>query len=341
MKTVKNFFGRLSKFKEINVVLFLVLLYILVGIINSSFLSANNIMLTLKSSVMYVFLAIGMSFVLLTKEIDVSVGATLGMSAAIAGTLLQSGMNAFVIIILVLLFGVLIGLINGFGVTTLKVPSIIMTLGTCGIIRGIMFVYTGGKWVENLPDYFKKASQATIGGYINVFVVIAIAVVAAVQIIMSKYEPAKYFAAIGDNIDGATLIGVKVNRVKILSFVLSGVCAAIAGLIYTSQVGFISQVAGNGLEMTTIAGCVIGGVSLNGGIGSVLGASIGAIIMTAINSALVFMKVPAYWDDTISGLLLIVIVVADALIHHYMADKNRKQRLMARTNSMGGEVTHE
>lgn len=333
---MKSFMNKLSKAREASSIAFLMLVYLLVGIINVSFLSPNNIMLNLNGSVMYIFLAVGMAFVIFTKEVDVSIGSTLGMSAAIAGTMLRNNNNIFVIVIAALAVGAITGLINGFGVTKLKIPSIVMTLGTMGILRGLMFIYTGGKWVENLPDFFKKASQSSIFG-INIYLIITIIIVIAIFIYMNKAKKGRYFHAVGDNIDGATLIGIPVTRFKILSFVISGVFASIAGLIYTSQVGFVSNVAGNGLEMTAIASCVLGGVSLNGGIGSVGGAAIGAVIMNTINTALVFLKVPAYWNNTISGLLLIVIVVADAVIHNRMSEKARKQRLSAKSMA-GGEA---
>ncbi|MFA9396778.1 MAG: ABC transporter permease [Clostridiaceae bacterium] len=335
---MKTTLKKLFKSREITVSIFLIILFLLVGMINPIFLKMDNIMLTLKASVMYIFLALGMAFVLFTKEIDVSVGAILGMCAAVSATMLRNNKNLVEIIIVTLLVGALAGLINGIGVAKLKIPSIVMTLGTMGILRGLMFIYTDGKWVENLPDYFKKASQAKLFGTINIFVLATVVVVIILHLYLSKNKNGKYFAAIGDNIDGATLIGIPVNKMKILAFVISGICSAIAGLVYVSQVGFVGNVAGNGTEMIAVASCVLGGVSLNGGVGSVTGATLGAIIMTSINSALVFLKVPAYWNNTISGLLLIIIVVVDATTHTYFSEKIRKERLSAKSMKITEET---
>lgn len=334
---------RLLKAREITVVAFLCILFLLVGMINPTYLKMDNITLTLKGSVMYVFLAVGMAFVIFTKDIDVSVGSILGICAAVGATMLRDGRSLFAIILVTVALGAVAGLINGIGVTKFKIPAIVMTLGTMGILRGIMFIYTKGRWVENLPDYFKDASQAEIFGMVNTFVLITVISVVLVQIYLSKGKKGKYFAAVGDNIDGATLIGIPVNRMRIIAFVISGICAAIAGLIYVSQVGFVGNVAGNGTEMTAIAACVLGGVSLNGGVGSVVGAALGAVIMNSINTALVFLKVPAYWNNTISGILLISIVVADALIHSYLSEKARKERLSSKmtcqnNTTVGGEM---
>lgn len=336
---MKGFFGRLFKVREISVVIFLVFLFLLVGVINRNFLNPENIMLTLKGSVMYVFLAIGMTFIILTKNIDISVGAILGICAAVAATMVRNKRNLIEIIVVTLVVGAIAGLINGLGVAKLGVPSIVMTLGTMGILRGLMFIYTGGKWVENLPDYFKNASQADLFGTINVFVFITVIVIVLIQFYLSKSKRGNYFAAIGDNFDGAVLVGIPVNNIRIVAFIVSGVCSAIAGLVYVSQVGFVGNVAGNGTEMTAIAACVLGGVSLNGGTGSIVGAALGAVIMNTINTALIFLKVPAYWNNTISGTLLIIIVVADGLIHTYLSEKARKERLSAKSMIIGEEIS--
>lgn len=329
---MKAFISKLLKTKELTATIFLALIFLLVGLVNPGFISGSNVILTLKGSVMYVFLAIGMTFVIFTKDIDVSVGSILGISAAVAATMLRSNQNIILIVSVTLLIGATAGFINGIGVTKFKVPAIVMTLGTMGILRGLMFVYTNGKWVENLPDYFKYASQAELFGVLNIFVLLTVIAVVLIQVYLSKGKKGKYFEAIGDNSDGALLIGIPVNKMRIIAFIISGVCASIAALVYVSQVGFVANVAGNGTEMTAIAACVLGGVSLNGGVGSVVGATLGAIIMNTINTALVFLKVPAYWNNTISGILLIAIVTADALIHQYMSNKARKERLSAKAS---------
>lgn len=332
--------SRLFKSREISTIVVLVVFTLLIGFTNSAYLAPKNLMLILSSSVMYVFLAMGMAFVLLIKEVDVSVGATLGLTAAVSATMLRNGSSMAVVVPVTILIGLLIGLINGYGVTAFRVPSIIMTLGTMGVIRGLITIYTGGKWVENLPGYVTQAAQASLFGSINLFVLATIIAVIVVHLLVVKTVGGRHFAAVGDNIDGANMMGIRVNRVKVLAFVFSGVCSALAGLVYVSQVGFVSDIAGNGLEMTTIASCVIGGVSMSGGVGSILGAAFGAVFMTSINSALVFLKVPAYWNNGISGALLIIVVVADAVFHQYSREQARRQRLLARTANVGG-MDHE
>ena len=325
-----NVLKKLFEKREITALMFLMLLFIGVGLRNPDFLGFQSISTVMKGSVLYIFLAIGMTFVLLTGGIDVSVGATLGISAAVSGTMIRDGHSVLLAILLALIIGVAIGLVNGFGVAIIKVPAIIMTLGILGIVRGIMILYTNGRWVENLPDEFKMASQANLMG-LNVYFVLAIIAVVLVQMYFSRARTGKFFAAIGDNIDGSVLVGIHVKKYIISAYIISGLCAAIAGVVFASQVGFVTSNTGLDIEMVAIAACVLGGVSLSGGIGSVVGASIGAIIMTAINSALVFLKVPSFWNKSIQGMLLIIIVVTDVVIHKYFEEKARKQRLSARS----------
>ena len=139
------------------------------------------------------------------------------------------------------------------------------------------------------------------------------------------------FFAIGDNIDGATLIGIPVKKTKISAFVLSSVFASVAGLMYVSRIGFVTPVAGNGYEMKAIAACVLGGISLSGGVGNLIGAVLGSIIMASVGRILVFMKFSSDYDGTITGLLLIIIVVVDALLQQHTIEKTRRLRLLAKT----------
>ncbi|WP_066087737.1 ABC transporter permease [Neobacillus novalis] len=324
------------KQRETRTLLFLILLFVVVGFINTDYLSLQNIDKSLKSSLLYIVLAVGMTFVLLTGNLDISVGGTLGLSAAVCGTILRDGGNIFLAVIAALLIGAFIGLINGFGVIKLKISSFIMTLALLSITRVVQVLYTDGKWVENIPANVKELSKIDIFG-MNLLSFFVIVGVIFVQVYLSKSRKGRYYTAIGDNVDGAISLGIPVNRYIAYSFVISGISASLAGLIFVSQIGFVSTNAGAGIELTVIAACVLGGVSLIGGIGTVIGAALGAIILTSINSALVFMKVPAFWNDTISGSLLIIIVVIDALLVFHANKKAKKVRLNARVLQKGAQ----
>ena len=318
-------FKWIIKKRESTVTFFLLALFAFVGMVNPAFLSASALDTITQNSILYISLAVGMTFVLLTGNIDVSVGGIMGLCGAIVATQVRDGSNPFFSIILVLLLGCIIGLVNGFGVGIVGIPSIIMTLGTMGILRGLVVVYTGGKWVENLPDYFKNASTVNFG--MNLYLFITLSIVIGLQLYITYSKRGKFFAAVGDNYSGAFLVGIPVKSITVLSFVISGFFSALAGCVYASQIGFIMNSTGTGIEMTTIAACVLGGVSLTGGLGSIIGATLGATIMTTITSALVYLKVDASWNATISGSLLIIIVVSDVLINKYSEEKARRLRL--------------
>lgn len=325
-KSVKDFL----KSREITALLFLVVMFLSVGAVNPAFLKIRNFALILNGSIVFIILAIGISFVIISGEIDVSIGATLGISAAVSSTMIRDGKSYILALIVALLIGALVGLVNGIGVNVLKVPSIIMTLGVNGVVRGLVYVYTGGKWIENLPYEFKSLSQATLFEGITYFLIITMIVMIIVHLLLTKTRRGRYFAAVGDNEAGAELVGIPVEMVNIVSFVICGVFAALAGVMYVSRVGFVTPMAGNGYEMKAIAACVLGGISLTGGVGTVLGATIGAVIMSSISRVLVFLKLSADYDNTITGILLIIIVVVDATVQARMKEKARRKRLSAR-----------
>lgn len=339
-----TFIKKLTKVREMSSLLFLIVLFIIVGIINSDFLTAKNIIACFNDSVVFTLLAVGMAFTIFTGEIDVSIGANLGFTASVVGSMLRDGQNWVVAFGVGILIGALIGVFNGWGVSVLKIPSLIFTLGTNGLLRGFIYVYTGGTWVENLPGKFTSFSSKPIVGNLTIYYTIVLLAVIAIHFVLTKTKKGKYFIAVGDNEGGATLVGIPAVQTKIIAYVLCGIFAAIASIIYASRIGFVTAIAGNGYEMKAVAACVIGGISLTGGVGSVIGASIGAVIMSSVSRILVFMGFSSDYDNTITGFMLITIVVCDALMQRHSAEKIRRQRLTARAmntaTTKGGE-NHE
>jgi AI-2 transport system permease protein len=334
---LKNFF----KIPELSSLSFVIILFLFVGLINPVFLSRDNILLILNDSVVFTMLAVGTSFVIITGEIDVSIGAVTGLCAAVVGSLIRDGMAWAPAIVFTLSLGLLCGLVNALGFMFLKIPSIIITLGTSGIIRGIIYVYTGGRWVEDMPTAFKDLSRVAFLG-ISVFYWIALIIAAAGTLIMTRTRQGRYFAAIGDNIACATFLGIPVRFAKMLAFALGSLFAGAGGIMFASRVGFVAPIAGTGYEMRAIAACVLGGVSLSGGVGSLAGAAMGAVIIASIRPILVFLNFTAD-DDMITGTILITIIVVDALLQHRTVERARRQRLLAKTrnSAVSGEVEHE
>ena len=332
MNVVKKF----VKAREFTSFLFLVALFLIVGVINPAFLTLDNISACFNSSVVYTLIAVGMAFAIFIGEIDVSVGSTMGLSAAVAGTMIQNGSNWFLAFLVAILIGIVVGLVNGWGVAVMKIPSLIFTLGTNGILRGMMYLQVGAEQVNNLPKEFKDISSMTLVGSFTIYYCCAVVLAVAIHFLLTRTKRGRYFIAVGDNAGGAELVGIPATRTKVVAYLICGVLSAVAGIIFASRIGIVTSLSGNGYEMKAVAACVLGGISLSGGVGSVIGAGIGAVIMASISYLLVFMGFSSNYDNAITGVILITIVVADALMQRRAAANNRHARLAARTSAAPG-----
>ena len=338
MNTAKKAF----KAREMTAFLFLIALFLVVGAMNPDFLAGGkNVAACFNSSIVYIVVAVGMAFTIFIGEIDVSVGSNLGLVAAVVGTMMQNGENWFKAFAIGIFIGVVVGLINGWGVAVMRIPSLIFTLGTNGILRGMMYLQVGTKQVTDLPVSFKNLSSKSFLGPMTVFFCCVLALVVVIQFLLSRTKRGRYFIAVGDNAGGADLVGIPATRTKVVAYVICGVLAAVAGILFCSRAGQVTSLSGNGYEMKAVAACVLGGISLSGGVGSVVGAAVGAIIMSSISYLLVFMKLSSYYDNVITGIVLLIIVVADALIQHRSAIRNRHVRLAARTAVPGQSTGKE
>lgn len=314
----------------------MLLLFIITGIAQPSFLTYSNIIACFNTATMYTLLAIGIAFVIMTGEIDVSIGATLGLSAAVTGLIAQEGGSVVKMLLLCVLIGAAVGLFNGLGVAFFGVPSLIFTLGANGVLRGIIYLVTGGRTIENFGGIISSYGNIVVFAEITLYYALVILLVAICHLVLTKTKKGKYFIAVGDNASGANLVGISVFRTKLLAYVLCGILAGVAGFVFASKYGQVMTVAGNGYEMTAIAACVLGGISLSGGLGNMIGAAIGAVIMASISRLLVFIGLPSTYDNTITGIMLIVIVVVDSLAQRHSIEMSRRKRLLSRTAQEGG-----
>ena len=317
--------------------IFLLQLFLITGIAEPEFLSYSNIISCFNTATMYTLLAIGIAFVIMTGEIDVSIGSTLGLSAAMTGLIAKQDGSIGVMLLAVVATGAVIGLINGVGVAYFGVPSLIFTLGTNSVVRGMIYILSDGRTVENFGGSLASYGNLTLFAEITLYYAIAILLVAVAHIVLTKTRKGKYFIAVGDNAGGANLVGISVTGTKLLAYVLCGVFAGLGGFVFASKYGQVMTVAGNGYEMTAIAACVLGGISLSGGLGNMVGAAIGAVIMSSISRLLVFIGLPSTYDNTITGIMLIVIVVVDALTQRRSIEMARRKRLLSRTAETAAE----
>ncbi|MDO5376985.1 MAG: ABC transporter permease [Clostridia bacterium] len=321
----------LLKARWMSSLIFLILLFLITGIADPAFLNYSSIVSCFNTATMYTLLAVGIAFVIMTGEIDVSIGATLGLSAAMTGLIAQQGGSVAGMLAAVLATGALIGLVNGVGVAYFGVPSLIFTLGTNSVVRGLVYILTGGRTVENFGGAIASYGNKVLFAEITLYYAIAVALVAVSHIVLTRTRKGKYFIAVGNNAGGAQLVGISVLGTKVLAYVLCGLFAGLGGFVFASKYGQVMTVAGSGYEMTAIAACVLGGISLSGGLGNMVGAALGAVIMSSISRLLVFIGLPSTYDNTITGVMLIVIVVVDALAQRRSIEMARRKRLLSRT----------
>lgn len=312
----------LLKNRELSAFLAIVVLFAGLVALNPAYFSLQTLAMIFASAQILCLLALGATLVMLTRNIDVSVGSTVGLSAIATGVALNSGYGLMTAIAFALAIGALAGAFNGLLVVGLRIPAIVATLGTLGLYRGVMLLWTGGKWIEGLPNSLKALSEPAFIG-ISPLGCLVLALLLAGGWILSRTAFGRDFYAVGDNLAAARQLGVAVNRTRMLAFTLNGMLAACAGIVFAAQIGFVPNQTGSGLEMKAIAACVLGGISLLGGTGTLLGAFLGAFFLTQIDTVLVLFRLPAWWNDFIAGLVLLGVLVLDGRLRQALARHQR------------------
>lgn len=312
----------LLKNRELSAFLAIVVLFAGLVALNPAYFSLQTLGMIFASSQILCLLALGATLVMLTRNIDVSVGSTVGLSAIATGVALNSGYGLMTAIAFALAIGALAGAFNGLLVVGLRIPAIVATLGTLGLYRGVMLLWTGGKWIEGLPNSLKALSEPAFIG-ISPLGWLVLALLLAGGGILSRTAFGRDFYAVGDNLAAARQLGVAVNRTRMLAFTLNGMLAACAGIVFAAQIGFAPNQTGSGLEMKAIAACVLGGISLLGGTGTLLGAFLGAFFLTQIDTVLVLFRLPAWWNDFIAGLVLLGVLVLDGRLRQALTRHQR------------------
>lgn len=302
-------------------VIALLVLCIGLSLLTDKFFTAANGVNVLRQVAVNICIATGMTLIVLTGGIDLSVGAVLALCGAITAGLLKSGLSfpsadlyvgftIFGAATAGIIIGALIGLFNGFAITRFNVPPFVATLAMLTIARGLTMLYTGGHPISNLGAGFAFIGTGSFIG-IPLPVWIAIAVVLAAVFITQKTKPGRYIYAIGGNETAARLSGIRINKVKLLVYSIGGALAALAGVIVTSRLDSAQPNAGISYELDAIAAVVIGGISLNGGKGTVWGTVIGAVIIGVLNNGLVLLNVSPFWQQVVKGLVILLAVIFD------------------------------
>ncbi len=304
--------------QEIVIACAIVGLFVVVSAINPRFLGANNLNTIVSGNAYIAVAAIGMSMIIVTGNIDVSVGALIGVLATISGTLAVSGYPVWVAWIAPLFIGAAINGVVGTLVAYGRLPSIVVTLGMLSILRGGLVSFTGGAWINNLPPAFQIAQARWSGIPAPIWFMVILTVAAFLWMRHTAFGRSLY--AIGGNAEAARAAGIPVERRIVQVFMIHGTVAGMATMLFATQLRVIQSTVPPNLELTVITASVIGGVSILGGTGTVIGSTLAAVLFAAIGSAMIFVNVSAYWLRAVIGLLILVTVLVD------MARRNREFR---------------
>ena len=318
MSPARRAAGVVLRSREIAVAIVLVALLLLTTLKNSSFLfSSDGWRDLLLTPSLLLLLAIGQTVVIVMRNVDLSVGSTLGLTAYLVGKVFVAhpGLPIPLIFLIGLAFGGVLGLVNGLLVGWGKVPALVITLGTLYIYRGIFLSWAGSSRINasDLPASFNRLGTEQILT-IPVLTLIALVVLAIVGYYLYTARSGRELYAIGSDPDAAVLYGLPVRRRVILAFVISGALAGLAGVFYAARYGTVSSGAGYGMELQAVGAAVIGGVAIFGGSGTVWGAALGAFLLVTINRALPILGISDFWQQAVVGALIIAAITLDRVL---------------------------
>lgn len=302
----------LNNMSQIGPLIGLIGIMIILSILSDDFLTLDNILNLLRQISVNALIAFGMTFVILTAGIDLSVGSLLALGSALTAGMMTSGVDPILAVFLGLLIGFGLGAINGFIITKGKVAPFIATLATMTIFRGATLVYTDGRPITGLSDSF--AFQMIGGGYVFGIpfpVILMVAVFLVLLFILRKTVFGKQVYAIGGNEEASILSGIKADRVKIWVYSLTGMLSVLAGIILTSRLNSAQPTAGMMYELDAIAAVVIGGTSLMGGRGRIFGTLVGALIIGVIDNGLNLLNVSSFYQQIVKGGVILLAVLMD------------------------------
>jgi len=286
-------------------------IFVILGVLNPTFLTVGNLRDVAVSACVNALIGIGLTFVIITGGIDLSVGSIASLVGIVsANMMVNSGVGAIPALLFGLLIGFAAGVVNGLLITQLKLPPFIATLGTMSVYQGLAYVVTDGKPVYNVPQSFVLLLNSYIGGVPIVVVVVAVVAVLA-SLLLRRTVFGQNVIATGGSEETAWLSGVRVSRVKILVYALAGTLAALAGMVVVARISAAQSSAGAPYLLTAIAAAVIGGANLMGGEGRIAGTLVGALILGALTNGLTLLNVPSFYEQIVVGLVVVIAVAID------------------------------
>lgn len=312
---MKNLSSSLKKVLNINGIGIIIAYFVVftgLSIACPNFLTFSNFMVGIRQAVFTAIIGFAMTFVIAMGGIDLSVGSTVGITGMLVAALMLGGCNIYLAMLIAILLGAVIGLINGFLVTKMGITYFIATLGMMSILRGLIYVYTKG-----IPLYglrfpgFQFLGQGYIGA-VPVPIIITVIVFCISYYLFNKTKFGRYTISIGSNEDAAEMVGINIDKIKVMVFTLSGIMCAIAGIILAARSEAAVPDAGNGAEMDAIAATVIGGTSMTGGKGNMIGTAFGAVLISTIRNGLSLLNINTLWNQVVVGVFILLTVAFDS-----------------------------
>ena len=312
-----NLLWTLVRFREAGISIFILLLVLVVTLRAPSFLTADNFNDILLNISILAIVALAQTMVIITHGIDLSVSSMIGLVAMMVAFVVKQNpeMSVIFMVLLGMALGSVLGMFNGLIITRGNVPPIIATLGTLSIYRGLVFFYSQGTWINSfeLPKNFKMLSKGTPLGLPNM-VVIAILVAVAVYYFLNHTRTGRDIYAVGTNPDAAQFAGIRKERILFLVYLLSGLLAGLAAVLWASRFESAQTNTAAGFELQTVAASVVGGVSISGGVGTVPGVLLGALLLGIIQNSLTLIRISPFWQLAAQGLLILIAVISDKWI---------------------------
>lgn len=306
----KSFFNALIDIREVGVLIPIILAVTIFGSLNPDFFSYENAVNVLRNTSFTFITAIGMTFVLISAGLDISIGAQLALGGLVTGYMLIGGIPVWLSILGGIFSGILCGVINGYFIEVAKVPPFITTIGTMYIFRGIVLVARKGEPIYPLPKDFSVIGQGGVFG-IPYIVIIALFLGLIAAFVLKYTIYGRMIYAVGGNAETARLSGIPVRLVRFSTYIMIGMLATFTGVLYSSRFGSVQPGIGSGYEMTVIAAVIIGGTSLFGGAGTILGTLLGSFFMTILTNGMTLVKISPYWQQLVLGAIIIAAVALD------------------------------
>jgi len=312
-----NFLSILARFREVALIVFIGLLMVLISLRNPNFLTITNFKDILLDISILAMVALAQAMIIITRGIDLSVASMLGLTAMMVSFLIKAYPETPIVLIVLLgmALGSVLGSVNGLIITVGRVPPIIATLGTLSIYRGLIFLYSNGTWINafEMSAGMKQLAKGVPLGLPNL-VITALIVAAIVYVFLNHTQPGRDIYALGTNPDAAKISGIRTMRTTFMVYVIAGIICGLAGVMWASRFEAAQTNTALGFELQTVAASVIGGVSMMGGIGTVPGVLLGALLLGVIQNGLTLSGISPFWQLAVQGFLILLAVVSDSAI---------------------------